>query len=381
MQTSSKTIPKTAHNEPPCRAEQVGSLLRPSYLLHARKQFASHEIGAAELRAVEDRAIRKVVSKQESLGLQCITDGELRRSYFHLDFLEKIDGITVSGNIAASSDAADKVGFTPPSISVTDKIVHGSPIFAEDFAFLKSCNVQNSKISIPSPTMTHFRGGRAAISKTAYPDLEEFYADMATCFQHEIESLYAAGCRHIQLDDTNLAYLCDPKMCEEAKQRGEDLTRLPHTYAALINESIKHNHDDLHISIHVCRGNFRSTWFSQGGYEAIAEMLFNELDIKNYFLEYDDARAGGFEPLRFVPQHKSVVLGLISSKLDKLEEPKEIIIRIEEASQYLPLDNLCLSPQCGFASTHHGNNLSEEQQWAKLALVKEISDDVWGNAS
>ena len=378
MQAANRVQPETVRNEPPFRAEQVGSLLRPPYLLHARKQFAEQAIDAATLRAVEDRAIRKVVSKQESLGLECITDGELRRAYFHLDFLEKIDGITVSGNIAASSDAADKVGFTPPSISVTDKIVHSRPIFAEDFAFVKTCNVPNPKMSILSPTMAHFRGGRAAISTTAYPDLEEFYADLATCFRAEIEALYAAGCRYIQLDDTNMAYLCDPQMCEEAKQRGEDLAQLPHTYAALINESIKHNHDDLHISMHVCRGNFKSTWFAQGGYEAVADVLFNELNIESYFLEYDDDRAGGFKPLRFVPQHKSVVLGLVSSKLAELEEPKKIISRIEEASEFLSLDNLCLSPQCGFSSTHHGNNLSEEQQWAKLALVKEIADEVWG---
>jgi 5-methyltetrahydropteroyltriglutamate--homocysteine methyltransferase len=377
MQTARQIIPTLSLSVPPFRAEQVGSLLRPDYLLEARGKFDRGESGVAELRKVEDNAIREVVRKQEELGFQGISDGELRRAYFHLDFLKKFEGITVTGNIAANSDAGESVGFTPPKISVTGKLRHLNPIQVEDFKTLQCFTDRTPKVTIPSPTMVHFRGGRSAISKEAYPDMEEFFEDLAKCFREEIEALYTAGCRYIQLDDTNLAYLCDPKMCEDARKRGEDTDKLPHTYADLINAAIRHDHDDLHIGIHLCRGNFRSEWFSEGSYDPVAEVLFNELDIDTYFLEYDDSRSGGFAPLRFVPEHKKVVLGLISSKHPDLEGKQQIISRIQEAASYIPLDNLCLSPQCGFASTHHGNAITAEQQWAKLALVQEIAGEVW----
>ena len=377
LQTDKQILPKLSRSTPPFRTEQVGSLLRPDILLQARAKFANGEIGAGELRGVEDEAIKGVVRKQEELGFQGVSDGELRRAYFHLDFLEKIQGVTITGNIAASSDAQEKVGFTPPKISVTGKIRHEQSIQVEDFNTLKSMTDRTPKITIPSPSMVHFRGGRSAIDSKIYPDMDEFFDDLAKCFREEIEALYAAGCRYIQLDDTNLAYLCDPKMCEDARKRGEDTDKLPYTYAQLINAAISNDHNDLYIGIHICRGNFLSTWFSEGGYDPVAEVLFNELNIDAYFLEYDDERSGGFAPLRFVPENKRVVLGLVSSKLAELEDKQDIISRIQEATDYIPLENLCLSPQCGFASTHHGNNLTENQQWAKLALVKEIADEVW----
>lgn len=377
MESETTLKPTASLTTPPFRADQVGSLLRPAYLLAARDQAAKGEIGPDELRKVEDRAIAEIVRKQEDLGFEGITDGEMRRAYFHLDFLSKLEGVTVTGNIAANSEAEKNVGWTPPKLSVTGKLRHVNPIQVEDFKVLHSLTSRTAKVAIPSPTMLHFRGGRAAIDAEAYPDLEPFFADLAQCFRDEIEALYAAGCRYIQLDDTNLAYLCDPKMREDARKRGDDPDQLPHLYAKLINESIRTEHADLHFGIHLCRGNHRSNWFASGGYEPVAEALFNELNIGAYFLEFDDERSGDFQPLRHVPRDKKVVLGLICSKTGKLEDKGSIIARIEEATRYLPLENLCLSPQCGFSSTHHGNDLTEEQQWAKLALVKEIADEVW----
>lgn len=377
MEPAKKVSQKFSYTTPPFKADQVGSLLRPSYLKKARDEHAKGNIDAQQLREVEDKAIKEIVAKQEELGFEGITDGELRRAYFHLDFMSKLDGITVTGNIAASSDAEQQVGWTPPKLSVTGKLKHKQPIQLDDFKVLKSFTSRTPKVSIPSPTMAHFRGGRAAIDKEVYPDLDEFFDDLAKCYRDEIESLYQAGCRYIQLDDTNLAYLCDPKMREDARSRGDDPDKLPHTYAKLINAAIANDHDDLAFGIHLCRGNHRSNWFAQGGYGPVAEVLFNELDIGSYFLEFDDERSGGFEPLRFVPKGKNVVLGLVCSKVPELENKKDVIARIEEAAKVMPLENLCLSPQCGFSSTHHGNDLSEAQQWAKLALVKEIADDVW----
>jgi 5-methyltetrahydropteroyltriglutamate--homocysteine methyltransferase len=377
MQTMKKTSPETYSKMPPFRAEQVGSLLRPEFILNARTAFSNGTIDANTLRDIENKAITEAVKKQESLGFESVTDGELRRAYFHLDFLEQIDGISITGNIAASSDAGEKVDFTPPKLTVPGKLHHNRNIQVDDFNFLNAATSKTAKVSIPSPSMVHFRGGRDAIDQTIYPDLDEFFQDLALVFRTEIEALYTAGCRYIQFDDTNLAYLCDPVMCEDARKRGEDTSKLPSIYAELINASIPKGLEDLCVGIHLCRGNFRSTWFSSGSYDAVAEVLFNEMNVDTYFLEYDDERSGGFDPLRFVPADKSIVLGLVSSKLAAIEEKQEIIDRINEASQFIPLDNLCLSPQCGFASTHHGNNLSEDQQWAKLALVKEIADEIW----
>jgi 5-methyltetrahydropteroyltriglutamate--homocysteine methyltransferase len=356
----------------------VGSLLRPPQLLEARQKFFSGTISAAALRAVEDEAITTAVKKLESLGMRSITDGEFRRTYFHLDFLEQLQGVTVTGNIAASSDAQTKVGFTPPKLSVTGKLRHVKNIQVDDFNYLQSQVTQTPKVSIPSPTMVHFRGGRKAIDIEAYPDMDEFFEDLAQCYRDEINALYQAGCRYIQMDDTNLAYLCDAKMRAGVVERGEDPNELPRTYAALINSVIDGRPADLTVGVHLCRGNYRSTWFAEGGYEPVAEVLFNELNVDAYFLEYDDERSGDFAPLRFVPNHKTVVLGLVTTKVAKLEPKQELRQRVEDAARYVPLENLCLSPQCGFSSTVEGNALTAEEQWAKLTLVVETAHEIWG---
>ena len=363
---------------PPFRADHVGSLLRPKALLQARARHQAGEISKEELREIEDHHISEVIKKEEAVGLRSITDGEFRRAFFHLDFLEQLDGVTVTGTIPASSDAQEKTGFAPPKLSVTGKLRHVRNIQVDDFNFLKSHVSQTPKVCIPSPTMVHFRGGRKAIDIESYPDMDQFFEDLAQCYRDEIQALYQAGCRYIQLDDTNLAYLCDPKMRAGAVERGDDPDELPRTYAALINAVIDDRPDDLTMGVHLCRGNFRSTWFAEGSYEPVAEVLFNELNVDAYFLEYDDERSGDFAPLRFVPDNKTVVLGLITSKVPQLESQKEVIQRIEEASKYVQLDNLCLSPQCGFSSTVHGNELTEDDQWAKLELVIDTTRQVWG---
>ena len=364
---------------PPFRADQVGSLMRPRAVLQARQDAAIGKITAAELRHIEDEHIAAAVKKQEAVGLQGITDGEFRRAFFHLDFLEQLAGVTVTGAIEASSDAQEKVGFTPPKLSVTGKLRHVKNIQVDDFNFLKAQVSRTPKVAIPSPTMVHFRGGRAAIDIESYPDMDQFFEDLAQCYRDEIGALYAAGCRYIQMDDTNLAYLCDPKMRQGAVERGDDPNDLPRTYAELINAVVDNRPDDLTICVHLCRGNFRSTWFAEGSYEPVAEVLFNELNVDGYFLEYDDVRSGGFEPLRFVPNNKTVVLGLVSTKVSQLEEQPELISRIQDASQYVPLERLCLSPQCGFSSTLHGNEITEDDQWRKLELVVNTAQQVWGS--
>ncbi|MCW1970937.1 MAG: 5-methyltetrahydropteroyltriglutamate--homocysteine S-methyltransferase [Anaerolineae bacterium] len=365
---------------PPFRADHVGSLLRPAEVLAARKQCAEGKLSRAELRAIEDKHIAHAVKMQESVGLKSITDGEYRRAFFHLDFLEQLDGVTVSGAIAAHSDAQEKVHFTPPKLSVTGKLRHGRNIQVDDFNYLKSQVTQTPKVSIPSPTMVHFRGGRAAIDIHAYPDMDEFFEDLAQCYRDEIAALYAAGCRYIQMDDTNMAYLCDPVMRQGAIDRGDDPNTLPRTYAALINAVIDNRPADLTIGVHLCRGNFRSQWFAEGGYEPVAEVLFNELNVDAYFLEYDDERSGDFAPLRFVPNNKTVVLGIITSKFPQLENAEFLRRRIDEAAKYMPLQNMCVSPQCGFSSTEHGNDVSMDDQWRKLELVVNTARAVWGEA-
>lgn len=363
---------------PPFRADHVGSFLRPPEVLDARKRFKNNEISADELRSTEDRAIAQLVEQVESTGMKAITDGEFRREYFHLDFLQQLDGVTVKGHIAASSDAQEKVGFTPPTLSVTGKLRHVRNIQVDDFTFLKSITKQTPKVCIPSPTMVHFRGGRAAIDIESYPELDPFFDDLAQCYRDEINALYQAGCRYIQLDDTNLAYLCDRKMRAAAADRGDDPDELPRTYAALINSVIDNRPNDLTVGIHLCRGNFRSTWFAEGGYEPVAEVLFNDLNVDAYFLEYDDERSGDFTPLRFVPEGKTVVLGLVSSKLSQMESQADLIRRIHQAAKHMPLENICLSPQCGFSSTVHGNEITPQIQWDKLKLVIDTAQEVWG---
>ena len=360
----------TIRNKPPFRADHVGSFLRPQALLDAREQARIGSISKAQLRVVEDAAIRDVVRFQEDAGLQGITDGEFRRTYFHVDFLEQLAGIETKGGIAVSfhSKAGD-VAFSPPVMRVTGPVRHVKPIQVDDFRFLQSITTRTPKVTIPSPTMLHFRGGREAISRDAYPDLESFFADVAAAYRAEIRALGDAGCTYLQMDDTNLAYLCDTKMREGARQRGDDPDELPRRYARLINAAIEGRPDAMIVCVHLCRGNFKSAWVAEGGYEPVAEVLFNELKVDGYFLEYDDARSGDFAPLRFVPKDKTVVLGLVTTKLGELETKDALKRKIDEAATRVPLDQLCLSPQCGFSSTVHGNDIARDAQAAKLRLT------------
>ena len=365
----------------PFRADHVGSLLRTDEVKLNRLRWKRGEISAEELREIENKGIAETVKKLESIGMKSITDGEFRRDYFHLDFLKELAGVTVTGGIEANPNAkAAEDGFTPPKLSVTGKLKHVKDIQVADFNFLKSVTTQTPKVSIPSPTMVHFRGGRASIDINSYPDMDQFFHDLSQAYREEIDHLYKNGLRYLQLDDTNLAYLCDPKMRAAARERGEDPDELPRTYAALINSVIDDRPDDLTVGIHLCRGNYRSTWFAEGGYEPVAEILFNQINVDAYFLEYDDERSGDFAPLRFLPKEKKVVLGIVSSKVKELESMDDLCKRIDEAAQYMPLENMCLSPQCGFSSTHHGNDMSHDDQWKKLELVVNTAIKVWGES-
>jgi len=366
--------------KPPFHADHVGSFLRPKALIDARARKAEGSIDAAALRAVEDEAIRDVVAYQESLGLQAISDGEFRRTFFHTDFLLQLDGIEEEGGMEVQFHNAigKDVHFAPPKMVVTGKIRHARPIQRADYEYLASVSTRTPKVTIPSPTMLHFRAGREGISETAYPDLTEFFADVAGAYREEIADLATAGCRYLQLDDTNLAYLCDDKQRENARKRGLDPDDLPRHYARMINDAIAQAPADMFTAVHLCRGNFRSSWAAEGGYEPVAEIMFNELNVDSFLLEYDDARSGDFAPLRFLPKGKQVVLGLVSTKLGELETRDEIRRRIDEATRFAPLDQLALSPQCGFASTVHGNDIALEQQTAKMRLVLEVAEEVWG---
>src|SRR5262245_11716285 len=331
----------TRRSTPPFRADHVGSFLRPPELLAAREQFQKGTLAKAELRAAEDGAIRDIVRFQQDLGLQGVTDGEFRRTYFHVDFLEQLAGVETKGGIQVSfRSQAGTVDFSPPVMQITGPIRHIQPIQLDDFKFLASVTTRTPKVTIPSPTMLHFRGGRGAISKEAYPDIEAFFADVASAYRAELASLADAGCRYVQLDDTNLAYLCDEKMREGARSRGDDPNELPRRYARLINAAIAERPADMRICIHLCRGNFKSAWEAEGGYEPVAEVLFNDLNVDGYFLEYDDARSGDFAPLRFVPKGKAVVLGLVTTKLDALEEKDDLKRRIDDASRFMPLEQM-----------------------------------------
>ena len=382
----------TGSDQPPFRADHVGSLLRPQNLIDARARLLgyNHESAAppimgghdnAELREIEDACIRDVVALQEGLGLKGVTDGEYRRTFFHLDFLERIDGVVVGKGIPAKfQGGTKKVEFAPPKMSVGRKLKRTREISLEDFAYLKSATRNTAKLCIPSPTMLHFRGGRKAVDEAAYPDMTDFFIDLAGVYAEEIAALSALGCTYLQLDDTNLAYLCDPAIQESTRQLGEDPATLPRQYAKLINDAISGRPKDMRVTIHLCRGNFKSAWVAEGGYEPVAEVLFNELDVDGYFLEYDDERSGDFAPLRFVPKGKSVVLGLVSSKLPTLESKDELKTRIDEAAKYMPMDQMALSPQCGFSSTVHGNDITFEDEKAKIRLVVEMADEIWGSA-
>jgi 5-methyltetrahydropteroyltriglutamate--homocysteine methyltransferase len=360
----------------PSRADHVGSFLRPKYLLDARAQFAKREIDAARLRETEDRAIREVIRLQEDVGLESITDGEFRRTYFHIDFLEQLDGVkTDLPTIVKKSDGTEELA--PPVMRVIGKVGHSRDIQRADFEFLRSNTRRTPKVTIPSPTMLHFRGGRAGISQQHYPDLEEFYEDVARAYGEELKSLAAAGATYVQMDDTNLAYLCDTKMREAARARGDDPNELPHRYARFINRVVALKPEGMTLAVHLCRGNFKSTHAAAGGYEPVAEALLSEMNVDAYFLEYDDERSGDFRPLRFLPKGKIVVLGLVTTKLGALETADDIRRRIDEAAKYAPLEQLALSPQCGFSSTWHGNDIQVSQQIAKLKLVVDVARQVW----
>ena len=367
--------------KPPFRADHVGSFLRPKALLEAREKYRQGETSAEALRAEEDAAIRDVVAFQEGLGLQGITDGEFRRTYFHVDFLTKLDGVVEEGGLQIKFHRRDgDLDYAPPVLKIVDKVRHARSIQRADFSFLKGVTTKTPKVTIPSPTMLHFRGGRNAIDESAYPEMEAFYADVAQAYAAELRDLADAGCTYLQMDDTNLAYLCDPKQRELAKARGNDPDELPRLYARWINACIADKPPEMTVCVHLCRGNFKSSWAAEGGYEPVAEVLFNELKVDGYFLEYDDDRSGDFRPLRFVPKGKRVVLGLVTTKLGELEEKSTLKRRIDEAAHYLDLDQLALSPQCGFSSTVHGNDIMLEQQAAKLRLVIEVAREVWSDA-
>jgi 5-methyltetrahydropteroyltriglutamate--homocysteine methyltransferase len=366
----------------PARYDHVGSFLRPAYLLEARAKKAAGHIGAAELRAVEDRAIAEIVAFQREVGLKSITDGEFRRAYFHIDFLEQLGGVHTDVPVTIRKpDGTEELA--PPVMRVIGKVEHVKPIQRADFDYLQSCLPPGEglmgKVCIPSPTMLHFRGGRAGISKQHYPELDpHFYDDVALAYGAELRSLYEAGCRYVQMDDTNLAYLCDDKMREAARLRGDDPDELPHRYAAFINKVVAYKPEGMMLAVHLCRGNFKSTWAAQGSYEPVAQALLTEMNVDAYFLEYDDARSGDFKPLRHLPKGKTVVLGLVTTKLDTLETPDDLKRRIEEAARYAPMDQLALSPQCGFSSTFHGNAIAVQAQRDKLRLVIETAQQVWG---
>ena len=369
----------TTNGKPPFRADHVGSLLRPAVLTAARAKRARGEIDGAALRAIEDEHIRAAVALQEAAGLESITDGEYRRQMFHIDFLEQLLGTEVKGAVAAKfHNEAGEREFAPPRLMVTGKLERTHGIQTDDFEFLKSVTSKTPKVCIPSPPTVHFRGGRAAVSEQAYPDIGEFFADLARVYREEIAELGALGLTYLQLDDTNLAYLCDPALRDKTKSIGEDPDVLPHTYAELINQAIGARPAAMTACIHLCRGNYRSSWVSEGGYEPVAEALFNEIEVDGYFLEYDTPRAGDFSPLRFVPKGKKVVLGLVTSKKPDLESKDDLKRRVDEAAAYVPMEDLALSPQCGFASTAEGNELSEDAQRAKLELVVEVAREVWG---
>jgi 5-methyltetrahydropteroyltriglutamate--homocysteine methyltransferase len=365
---------------PPFRADQVGSLLRPPELLRARAAHKQGEISSDELRRAEDAAIAEAVRRQQELGLLAVTDGEFRRAWFHLDFLEKFANVDViQGKVTARFHTHDgDLEMHPPALKVVGKISRPQPIFVDAFKYLQSIAQVMPKLTLPSPSMMHFRGGRRAIDEAIYPDMAEFYADLARAYADEIRDLGAAGCRYLQLDEVNLAYLCDPNLRSQVRNVGEDPAALPRTYADLINRSLANRPRDMVVCMHLCRGNFQSAWVAEGSYDPVAELLFNGIDVDGYFLEYDTPRAGNFEPLRFVPKGKTVVLGLVTSKQGTLESKDELKRRIDEASRYVPLEQLALSPQCGFSSTVEGNLLGIAEQYAKLRLVVQVATEVWG---
>ncbi|UZJ52649.1 hypothetical protein CBS101457_001969 [Exobasidium rhododendri] len=379
--------PTTLKQSPPFRSEHVGSFLRTKEIHDARAQFSEGKLDAAGLRKIEDEEIKKHIDRCLHWKVQDLTDAEFRRQYFHVDFLQHIEGVEVQKN-----SLEQKEGNVPPTLAVTAKLVHSKNIEVENYEYLKSIIPADRhhaiKITIPSPTMLHFRGGRKAISESVYPNLDDFFSDLATCYRKEIDALYKAGCRYVQLDDTNLAYLTDPTMRKAAEERGEDLASLPEKYAMLINAAISSAPEDMVLAIHLCKGNFKSQFFAMGsseGYEPIAAALFGKMNVDAYFLEWEKPERSGldFSALRHLPKTKTVVLGLVSSKVADLEDVDTIVARIHEAAKVVPggIDQLSISPQCGFSSTVHGNDLTEEEQFKKLQLCRTIAAKVWGEAS
>jgi 5-methyltetrahydropteroyltriglutamate--homocysteine methyltransferase len=369
-----------ARTTPPFRADHVGSLLRPPELLAAREKRQRNEITAAELTTVEDQAIRDAVKLQEGLGLMAVTDGEFRRTFWHLDFLEKFENVTViPPRLKARFHTHEgDIEFAPPGLRVDGRLSRPGPIFVDHFKFLKGVTHATPKQTIPSPSNMHFRGGRGAIDQTAYPDLAQFYDDLGRVFSEEVKELGDAGCRYLQIDEVNFAYLCDPKLREQVKNLGEDPATLPTTYANLINASIATRPKDMVVTMHLCRGNFQSAWVAEGGYDPVAEVLFNAVDVDGYFLEYDDPRSGDFKALRYLPRGKTVVLGIVTTKVGALEKKDDVKRRIEEAARYAPLDQLALSPQCGFSSTVEGNKITLDDEKRKISLVVDVAREVWG---
>ncbi len=365
----------------PAHYDHVGSFLRPKYLLEARDQAARGIIKPEQLRRIEDQAISEIVKFQEDVGLKSITDGEFRRTYFHIDFLEQIGGVKTDVPVTIQRpDGTQELA--PPVMRVIDKVRHVKDIQLADFLYLKSqvSAANTPKVTIPSPTMLHFRGGRAGISQQHYPELDpDFYQDVANAYGDELRSLAAAGCTYVQMDDTNLAYLCDDKMREAARSRGDDPNELPHRYARFINLVVAQKPPGMLLAMHLCRGNFKSTHAASGNYEPVAEALLQEMNLDAYFMEYDDDRSGDFKPLRYLPKGKTVVLGLVTTKFGTLESKDDLKRRIDEAARYAPLAQLALSPQCGFSSTVHGNDIAVEAQRAKLRLVIETAREVWGD--
>jgi 5-methyltetrahydropteroyltriglutamate--homocysteine methyltransferase len=369
--------------QPPFRADHVGSLLRPPALLEARDKRERGEIDDDQLRAVEDRCIRDVVKMQEDIGLQAVTDGEYRRKLWNVDFVRKFDGVVVKEGFAEGADKSFQGGDanlqrSPTRFDVTGKLKRVREHEVENFKFTRSVTKVTAKLSVPSPSVLHFRGGRGGVSREAYPHMAEFFTDLARVYREEIHALGAAGCAYLQIDDTNLAYLCDPKMREGAKKIGEDPDRLPSLYANLINECIKDRPANMVVCTHLCRGNFASAWVAEGGYDPVAEVLFNELNVDGYFLEFDSPRAGNFAPLRYLPKGKRLMLGLVTTKTSQLENADDLKRRIDEAAKVAPLDQLGIAPQCGFSSTVLGNKLTVDDQIAKLRLIVKVACEVWG---
>ena len=367
---------------PPYRADHVGSLLRPPELLEAREAHAAGRLDDEGLAQAEDEAIRDVVRMQEEAGLQTVTDGEFRRASWHMDFIYSLDGVSKApGNLSVQfHNAEGDIEFTPAALHIDGKLGVSETIFERPFTFLQevASEGQTPKLTIPSPSMVHYRGGRAAVDESVYPDMDGFWDDLTSAYAEEVRRLGELGCTYLQFDDTSLAYLNDPKQREMIAAQGSDAEHLHESYISHINEALAQRPEGMAVTTHMCRGNFRSSWVAEGGYDFVAEALFGQLDVDGFFMEWDDARSGGFEPLRYVPKGKQVVLGLVTTKRGELESKDDLKRRIEEASQYVDVDQLCLSPQCGFSSTVEGNALSREQQAAKLALIVETAKEVWG---